>query len=140
VTPIRPPFTAESAYAKVQMAEDAWNTLDPVRVALAYTDASEWRSRTKTLAFLTRKWQVELDYGLKKELWAFTNNRIAVRVEYERHAHGQWYRSYENEMWSSRLTGSWARRFASINDAPIDIADRRLMPPERPQATGDVTP
>jgi nuclear transport factor 2 (NTF2) superfamily protein len=130
------------------MAEDAWNTRDPVRVALAYTDASEWRNRTEflrgrteILAFLTRKWQVELDYRLKRELWAFTNNRIAVRVEYERHdAHGQWYRSYESEMWEFEADGLMARRFASINDAPIDIADRRLVPPERPQAAGDVTP
>ena len=131
---IRPPFTLESARAKVQAAEDAWNSRDPARVALAYTEDSEWRNRTEFLrgrdairAFLTRKWERELDYRLKKELWGFRDNRIAVRFEYEWHdTEGQWYRSYGNEMWEFDGDGLMARRYASINDAPIVERERRV--------------
>jgi nuclear transport factor 2 (NTF2) superfamily protein len=134
-TPIRPPFTLESATAKVQAAEDAWNSRDPDRVAMAYTEDSEWRNRSEFLqgraairGFLTRKWEQELDYRLKKELWGFRENRIAVRFEYEWHdAAGQWYRSYGNEMWEFNDEGLMARRFASINDAPIHEAERRVL-------------
>ena len=131
---IRPPFTLESAIAKVQAAEDAWNSRDPERVALAYTDDSDWRNRTEFFqgrdairAFLVRKWAKELDYRLKKELWGFRDNRIAVRFEYEWHdADGQWYRSYGNEMWEFDERGLMARRYASINDAAIEEGERRL--------------
>jgi nuclear transport factor 2 (NTF2) superfamily protein len=134
MTPIAPPFTRETALAKVQAAEDAWNTRDPERVALAYTPDPEWRNRAEFLrgrdeirAFLARKWQKELDYRLKKELWAFDTHRIAVRFEYEWHDHvGQWYRSYGNEMWEFEPGGLMARRFASINDAPIHEHERRV--------------
>ena len=130
-----PPFTEESARQKVQAAEDAWNTRDPHRVALAYTPNSEWRNRDqfftgreKIMEFLTAKWQKELDYRLRKELWAFTDNRIAVRFEYEWHDHqGQWYRSYGNEMWEFTDNGLMQRRFASINDVPINAEERRLV-------------
>ena len=133
-TDIRPPFTEQTARAKVQAAQDAWNSRDPERVALAYTEDSEWRNRDEFLsgrdeirAFLTRKWQRELDYVLRKELWAFTGDRIAVRFEYESHdADGQWWRSYGNEMWEFDATGLMRRRYASINDARIDPAERRL--------------
>ena len=133
-SPIRPPFTLETARAKVQAAEDAWNTRDPERVALAYSEDSEWRNRTEFLhgrpairAFLTRKWAKELDYRLKKELWGFRENRIAVRFEYEWHDDaGRWYRSYGNELWEFDVDGLMRRRYASINDAPIDEAERRL--------------
>lgn len=136
-SPIRPPFTLETALAKVQAAEDAWNSRDPERVALAYTEDSEWRNRTEFFrgrdairAFLRRKWSTELDYRLKKELWGFREDRIAVRFEYEWHdAAGQWYRSYGNEMWEFSPEGLMARRFASINDAPIRPEDRRILPP-----------
>ena len=139
---IRPPFTHDTALAKVQAAEDAWNSRDPERVSLAYTADSEWRNRTEFLrgrdeirAFLTRKWQKELDYRLKKELWACEANRIAVRFEYEFHDHaGQWYRAYGNEMWEFDATGLMARRYASINDAPIRVDERRVHVP--PPATG----
>jgi nuclear transport factor 2 (NTF2) superfamily protein len=135
--PIVPPFTLESALAKVQAAEDAWNSRDPERVALAYTETSEWRNRTEFLsgrtairAFLAGKWQRELDYRLKKELWGFRENRIAVRFEYEWHdASGQWYRSYGNEMWEFDESGLMARRYASINDAPIRATERRIFAP-----------
>ena len=131
---IRPPFTLESALAKVQAAEDAWNSRDPDRVVLAYTDDSDWRNRTEFLrgrdairAFLVRKWTKELDYRLKKELWGFRDNRIAVRFEYEWHdADGRWYRSYGNELWEFDERGLMARRYASINDAPIDEGERRV--------------
>ena len=131
---IRPPFTLESALAKVQAAEDAWNSRDPDRVVLAYTEDSDWRNRTEFLrgraairAFLVRKWAKELDYRLKKELWGFRDNRIAVRFEYEWHdTAGQWYRSYGNELWEFDERGLMARRYASINDAPIDEGERRL--------------
>jgi nuclear transport factor 2 (NTF2) superfamily protein len=131
---IRPPFTLESALAKVQAAEDAWNSRDPERVALAYSEDSEWRNRTEFLqgraairAFLERKWAKELDYRLKKELWGFRENRIAVRFEYEWHdAAGSWYRSYGTELWEFDHEGLMRRRYASINDAPIDPEERRL--------------
>jgi nuclear transport factor 2 (NTF2) superfamily protein len=133
-TDIRPPFTEETARAKVQAAQDAWNTRDPERVALAYTEDSEWRNRDEFFSgreaikeFLTRKWARELDYKLRKELWAFEDNRIAVRFEYEsRDADGQWWRSYGNEMWEFDETGLMARRFASINDARIEESERKL--------------
>lgn len=133
-TDIRPPFTEETARAKVQAAENAWNTRDPERVALAYTEDSEWRNRAEFFSgreaikeFLRRKWAKELDYRLKKELWAFRDNRIAVRFEYEWHDDsGNWYRSYGNENWEFREDGLMQKRFASINDVPIREADRRL--------------
>jgi len=132
---IRPPFTHDTARAKVQAAEDAWNSRDPERVALAYTEDSEWRNRAEFFrgrdairAFLRRKWAQELDYELKKELWAFGESRIAVRFEYEWHdAEGRWYRSYGNEMWEFDPQGLMARRFASINDAPILENERRVF-------------
>jgi nuclear transport factor 2 (NTF2) superfamily protein len=133
-TDIRPPFTEETARAKVQAAEDAWNSRDPERVSLAYTEDSEWRNRDEIFsgreairAFLTRKWARERDYRLRKELWAFTENRIAVRFEYEsRDAGGQWWRSYGNEMWEFAPDGLMRRRYASINDAPIEASERRV--------------
>jgi hypothetical protein len=132
--PPLPPFTAETARQKVQLAEDAWNSRDPARVALAYTEDSEWRNRSEFLTgrpaiieFLGRKWARELDYQLKKELWAFTDNRIAVRFEYEWHDDsGQWFRSHGNENWEFTAEGLMARRFASINDQPITEDERRL--------------
>ena len=135
-TDIRPPFTEETARQKVQAAEDAWNTRDPERVALAYTEDSEWRNRDEFLNgreeikdFLRRKWDRELDYRLRKRLWAFGDNRIAVRFEYEsRDMNGQWWRSYGNEMWEFDETGLMRKRYASINDAPIDEADLRVTP------------
>jgi uncharacterized protein len=129
-----PPFTHETAIQKVQMAEDAWNTRNPEKVSLAYTPDTEWRNRSEFLngreqvvAFLTRKWQKELDYKLKKELWAFTGNRIAVRFEYEfRDTTGQWYRAYGNENWEFDENGLMAKRYASINDLAIKEEERRL--------------
>ena len=133
-TTIRPPFTNDTALAKVQAAEDAWNSRDPERVALAYTEDSEWRNRSEFFrgreairAFLTRKWEHELDYRLKKELWTFGGNRIAVRFEYEWHDDaGNWFRSYGNENWEFDESGYMAKRFASINDLPIQESERRL--------------
>jgi uncharacterized protein len=133
-TDIKPPFTEETARAKVQAAEDAWNSRDPERCAGAYTEDSQWRNRDEFLegrdeikAFLERKWARELDYKLKKELWAFTDDRIGVRFEYEsRDADGQWWRSYGNEMWEFAPDGLMAKRYASINDARIDESERRL--------------
>ena len=132
--PPLPPFTEETARAKVQAAEDAWNSRDPERVALAYTEDSEWRNRDVFLKgrdqireFLRQKWAREQDYRLRKELWAFTGNRIAVRFEYEsRDADGQWWRSYGNEQWEFDENGLMARRYASINDLKITSGDRRL--------------
>ena len=129
-----PPFTEETARLKVQLAEDAWNTRDPERVALAYTEDSEWRNRdefingrAEIVAFLTRKWRRELGYRLRKELWSYTGNRISVRFEYECHdASGQWYRSYGNEQWEFDDDGLMRRRYASINDLPIDESERRV--------------
>lgn len=132
---ITPPFTQESAARKVQLAEDAWNSRDPERVSLAYSPDSEWRNRTEFLrgreeikAFLQRKWAKELDYRLKKTLWTFGGNRIAVTFEYEWHdAGGQWHRSYGNELWEFDEAGLMRRRIASINDAEINEADRRVL-------------
>jgi hypothetical protein len=139
--PPLPPFSREDALRKVQAAEDAWNTHDPERVSLAYTPDSVWRNRDQFLtgrdaivAFLTRKWQRELDYALRKNLWSFDGNRIAVRFQYECHdAGGQWYRSYGNELWEFDENGLMRRREASINDTPIDEADRRIFG-SRPEA------
>ncbi len=139
-TDIRPPFDAETAAAKVKAAQDAWNTCDPERVALAYTEDSQWRNRDEFLsgrdeirAFLARKWERELDYKLEKTLWAFTENRIAVRFEYEsRDAGGQWYRSYGNELWEFDERGLMRRREASINDTTIKETERRWLGP-RPE-------
>jgi nuclear transport factor 2 (NTF2) superfamily protein len=132
-TPIKPPFTKETATAKVKAAEDAWNSRDPERVALGYTPDSAWRNRSEFVngreeikAFLKRKWEKELDYKLEKELWAFDNNRISVRFEYEWHdASGQWFRSHGNEQWEYDAEGLMARRDASINDIPIKESERR---------------
>ena len=131
--PPLPPFTRETAIAKIRMAEDAWNSRDPRRVALAYSEDSRWRNRsefisgrTEIVAFLTRKWAKELDYRLIKELWAFTDNRIAVRFAYEWHDDsGNWFRSYGNENWEFDEAGEMRRRLASINDLPIRDADRQ---------------
>ncbi|GAC1328390.1 MAG: nuclear transport factor 2 family protein [Mycobacteriales bacterium] len=133
-TDIKPPFTRETALAKVQAAQDAWNSTDPERVALAYTEDSQWRNRDEIFAgreaikeFLRRKWARELDYRLMKELWAFTDNRISVRFEYECHdAAGQWWRSHGNEHWEFDESGLMRRRDASINDYPIQESDRRI--------------
>jgi nuclear transport factor 2 (NTF2) superfamily protein len=130
-----PPFNEESARQKVKAAEDAWNTCDPDRVALAYTVDSEWRNRDEFFSgrdairhFLTQKWQRELDYRLKKELWAFSGNRIGVRFEYEWHDHNeQWFRSYGNEMWEFADNGLMQRRFASINDLAIEEKERKFI-------------
>lgn len=133
-TDIRPPFTEETARAKVRAAQDAWNSRDPERVALAYTEDSEWRNRSELFRgrdaikeFLKRKWAKELDYRLQKELWCFQDNRIAVRFEYEWHDDsGNWFRSFGNENWEFRADGLMQRRFASINDLPIQESQRRL--------------
>ena len=130
-----PPFTAETAKQKVQAAEDAWNSRDPERVALAYTMDSEWRNRDEFIkgreaivAFLRRKWARELDYRLRKELWCFTDNRISVRFEYEsRDVNGQWWRSHGNEHWEFDERGLMRRRDASINDYRIEEHERRLL-------------
>lgn len=129
-----PPFTLESASQKVQMAEDAWNSKDAERVSKAYSIDTEWRNRNEfingrdeVLAFLKRKWAKELEYKLKKELWAYTENRIAVRFEYEWHDEaGQWYRSYGNENWEFDENGLMKKRFASINDVEINESERKL--------------
>ncbi|MEC5142987.1 nuclear transport factor 2 family protein [Chitinophaga sp. 212800010-3] len=129
-----PPFNFETARQKVQMAEDAWNTQDPVRVSLAYTINSEWRNRSsfvngreEIVKFLTAKWEKEHAYKLKKELWAFTGNRIAVRFEYEFHDDkGQWFRAYGNENWEFDENGLMQKRYASINDVPIQESERRI--------------
>lgn len=129
-----PPFTRETALAKVKAAENAWNSRDPERVALAYTEDSEWRNRTEFFhgrdairAFLRRKWQHELDYRLEKELWAFTGDRISVRFEYEWHdAAGQWFRTHGNEHWEFDEHGLMRRRDMSANDVPIADHERRL--------------
>ncbi len=128
-----PPFDEQSAVQKVRMAEDAWNTRNPERVSLAYTPDSKWRNRSEFLSgraeivqFLTRKWIRELDYRLIKELWAFRENRIAVRFAYEWHDDsGQWFRSYGNENWEFDGDGFMMRRIASINDLPIPQSDRK---------------
>lgn len=129
-----PPFTLETALEKVQLAEDAWNSKDPERVSKAYTADSEWRNRTRFIngreeivAFLTEKWAKEHDYKLKKELWGFRENRMAVRFEYEyRNETGQWFRAYGNENWEFDENGLMRKRYASINDLEIDEKDRKL--------------
>ena len=128
-----PPFTEETARAKVQAAEDGWNSRDPERVALAYTEDSQWRNRDEFFTgreaikeFLTRKWASELDYRLMKELWAFTDNRISVRFEYEWHDESdQWYRTHGNEHWEFDEEGLMRRRDMSANDVPIAESERR---------------
>jgi uncharacterized protein len=138
-----PPFNEASARQKVQLAEDAWNSRDPERVALAYTEDSEWRNRIEfvngrpaIIELLRRKWARELDYRLRKELWIFADNRIAVRFEYEFHdASGQWFRAYGNENWEFAPNGLMQRRFASINDLPITEAERKFRW-ERPATAG----
>lgn len=132
--PPLPPFTEESAKAKVQAAEDAWNTRDPDKVSRAYTEDSVWRNRAEFISgreeireFLKIKWDKELEYRLKKELWCFTANRIAVKFRYEWHDDsGHWYRSYGNELWDFDETGLMKRREASINDVPIKESEREL--------------
>ncbi|MFA9204315.1 MAG: DUF1348 family protein [Flavobacteriales bacterium] len=135
IRPPLPPFSRETAIQKVRMAEDGWNSRDPQRVALVYTTDSTWRNRVEfpvgreqIKALLERKWARELDYRLIKELWAFTDNRIAVRFAYEWHDDaGNWYRSYGNENWEFDDNGLMQRRFASINDLPIKEADRKFF-------------
>ena len=130
--PPYPPFTPETAAEKARKAEDAWNSRDPARVALAYTPDSRWRNRAEFItgradieAFLRRKWDRELDYRLIKEVWGFRENRMAVRFAYEWHADsGQWFRSHGNELWEFTETGLMARREASINDRPISAGER----------------
>lgn len=132
-----PPFTRETAVLKVRLAEDGWNSRDPAKVALAYTADTRWRNRTEfassraeAQAFLTRKWNRELDYRLIKELWAFTENHIAVRYAYEWHDDsGNWFRSYGNENWEFAENGLMARRFACINDLPITEEQRKFRWP-----------
>lgn len=136
--PPLPPFTEETARQKVQMAEDGWNTRDPDRVALAYTEDSEWRNRAEFVQgraaireFLRRKWERELDYKLRKYLWAFRDNRISVCFEYEyRDAGGQWYRAYGNENWEFAPDGLMRKRVASINEAAIAADQRRIAVPD----------
>jgi nuclear transport factor 2 (NTF2) superfamily protein len=135
--PIRPPFTLETASAKVRAAEDAWNSRDPVRVSLAYSTDSIWRNRDQFIngrsqiqAFLAGKWQRELDYRLVKNLWAFDDRRIAVRFQYEWHNDsGQWFRSYGNELWEFDDDGLMRRREASINDVAIAEGNRKFFWP-----------
>src|SRR4029079_9119538 len=135
--PPLPPFTLESATQKVQAAEDAWNTRDPERVAAAYTEDSRWRNRDEFLSgrpaiveFLRRQWERERDYAPRKDLWAFTSDRIAVRFQYEsRDASGQWWRSYGNEQWEFDDDGYMRRREASINDVAIEKSERRIFGP-----------
>ena len=139
--PPLPPFSYETALRKVQAAEDAWNTRDPQRVAAAYSVDSVWRNRDRFITgreelieFLTGKWERELDYALRKNLWAFTEDRIAVRFQYESHdTAGQWWRSYGIELWVFDARGLMRRREASINDVPIDEKERRIFGP-RPDA------
>ncbi|MFE3328970.1 DUF1348 family protein [Streptomyces sp. NPDC059176] len=129
-----PPFTEETARLKVQLAEDAWNSRDPEKVALAYTEDSEWRNRDvflngrrEIVGFLTEKWRKELGYRLRKELWACQGNRMAVRFEYEYHnAAGQWFRAYGNENWEFDEDGLMRKRYASINDLAIEEGERRI--------------
>ncbi|MEV8394496.1 MULTISPECIES: nuclear transport factor 2 family protein [unclassified Streptomyces] len=136
-----PPFTLDTAKQKVQAAEDAWNTRDPRKVSLAYTEDSRWRNRDTFVTgrdaiveLLTSKWGRELEYALRKELWAFEADRIAVRFQYESHdADGRWWRSYGNELWEFDTDGLMSRREASINDVPIQESERRIFGP-RPDA------
>jgi nuclear transport factor 2 (NTF2) superfamily protein len=143
--PSLPPFTAETAAQKVRAAEDGWNSRNPATVALAYTPDSRWRNRAEFLqgraaieAFLNRKWNRELDYRLVKELWAFQDNRIAVRFAYEwRDDSGHWFRSYGNENWEFDADGLMRFRIASINDMPIAESDRKFHWPLGPRPAGD---
>ncbi|WP_067174976.1 nuclear transport factor 2 family protein [Microtetraspora niveoalba] len=143
-----PPFTEETARVKVQAAEDAWNTRDPATVALAYTPDSVWRNRDEFVTgreeierFLARKWARELDYALRKDLWSFTGDRIAVRFQYEcRDASGQWWRSYGNELWEFDGDGLMRRREASINDLRIDEHERRIFGPRPVEERGQTFP
>jgi nuclear transport factor 2 (NTF2) superfamily protein len=138
--PPLPPFTRETAEQKVQAAEDAWNTCSPERVALAYSEDSVWRNRdtfiqgrAEIVAFLTSKWERELEYALRKNLWCFEENRIAVRFQYECHdTGGQWWRSYGNELWEFDGRGLMIRREASINDVRIEERSRRILAPRSP--------
>ncbi|MCC3329979.1 nuclear transport factor 2 family protein [Nocardia abscessus] len=138
--PPLPPFDAESAQVKVRAAENAWNTRDPERVAAAYTEDSVWRNRDEFFAgrdaiveFLTRKWSIENGYALRKDLWAFDGNRIAVRFQYEWHDEsGRWFRSYGNEQWEFASDGLMSRREASINDVRIEESQRRIFGPRDP--------
>jgi nuclear transport factor 2 (NTF2) superfamily protein len=147
LTAIRPSFSHETALAKVRAAEDAWNSRDPEQVAVAYSESSEWRNRDHFLRgrdeirrFLAGKWERELDYRLIKSLWCFTDDRIAVRFQYEYHdAHGRWFRAYGNELWEFDAEGLMSRREASINEVPIEEQERRFhwaAPGPRPE--GDV--
>jgi uncharacterized protein len=144
--PPLPPFTRETALKKVQAAEDAWNTRDPEKVSLAYTSDSVWRNRDAfvigrpaIVELLTAKWQRELDYALRKDLWAFGDDHIAVRFQYEsRDVDGNWWRSYGNELWEFDENGLMARREASINDVRIDEGERRIFGP-RPESEHGVT-
>ncbi len=132
-----PPFTAETAAQKVRLAEDAWNSRDPDRVVLVYTEDTRWRNRTEfplgreqVRQFLVRKWEKEREYRLIKELWSYTDNRIAVRFAYEFHDEtGQWFRAYGNENWEFNAHGFMMRRFASINDLPIEASERKFAWP-----------
>jgi len=146
--PPLPPFDLDSARAKVQAAEDAWNTRNPERVAGAYTPDSVWRNRdtfvtgrNEIIAFLTAKWNRELDYALRKNLWSFFGNRIAVRFQYESHDEaGQWWRSYGNELWEFDENGLMERREASINDVPIAESQRRIFGPRPDRERGTEFP
>jgi nuclear transport factor 2 (NTF2) superfamily protein len=140
-----PPFTRETALQKVQAAENAWNSRDPERVSLAYTEDSVWRNRDQfvdgraaIVEFLSQKWERELDYALRKSLWAFTEDRIAVRFQYEcRDASGQWWRSYGNENWEFDSEGLMRRREASINDVRIEESQRRIFGPRPDSEVGE---
>ena len=129
-----PPFTKETAREKVQLAEDAWNSQNPEKVSQAYTIDTEWRNRSEfingreeVVTFLTSKWEQERNYKLRKELWAFSDNRIAVRFEYEfQNKFGQWFRAYGNENWEFNKNGLMKKRYASINNLPIDASERKL--------------
>ncbi|MFD5248399.1 nuclear transport factor 2 family protein [Amycolatopsis sp. NPDC058340] len=142
--PPYPPFTRETALRKVQTAEDAWNTRDPRKVSSAYTPDSVWRNRDtfvrgreEIVTFLTAKWERELDYALRKNLWTYTENRIAVRFQYEWHDQaGQWWRSYGNELWEFDEHGLMSRREASINDVAIPETERRIFGPRPPAEHG----
>ena len=146
--PPLPPFTEETAAQKVQAAEDAWNTRDPNRVAPAYTVDSVWRNRDvfvsgrdEIIRFLTQKWERELEYALRKSLWCFEADRIAVRFQYESHDRaGRWWRSYGNELWEFDEHGLMRRREASINDAPIDESERRIFGARPAEERGSALP
>ena len=146
--PPMPPFTRETAAQKVQAAEDAWNTRDPERVSLAYSEDSVWRNRdtfiegrTEIVSFLTSKWDRELDYALRKNLWSFEENRIAVRFQYECHDRtGQWWRSYGNELWEFNEHGLMVRREASINDVAIEETARRIFGPRADEEGAEPLP